>query len=228
MRILPITLLMLVLFAQAVRALDITTADGQTYKQCEVTRVEPDALRISHTNGAARITYEKLPPALQRQYFDPAKVAAYHKQVEDARQAAEAKAAEERRLHDEATAKAAKAERERLAEQARQEQESREVKEQEQREQREAEERQKTLQTVLSVVGIVLAIVVGLFFYFIPSIVGRHKTNAGAIFVFNFFLGWTFLGWVLALVWACTKDSAMDTLARQRMNMPRERGPYLE
>ncbi|PYL59399.1 MAG: hypothetical protein DMF31_06905 [Verrucomicrobia bacterium] len=55
-------------------------------------------------------------------------------------------------------------------------------------------------------VWIVLVIAVALFLYFIPSMVGRHKTDAVAIFVFNLFLGWTFLGWVLALVWACTKD----------------------
>jgi hypothetical protein len=28
------------------------------------------------------------------------------------------------------------------------------------------------------------------------------------------------LGWVLALVWAFTKDSAMEELARQHMNRP--------
>jgi uncharacterized membrane protein YqaE (UPF0057 family) len=48
--------------------------------------------------------------------------------------------------------------------------------------------------------------------YFLPNIVGHHKSNATAIFVLNLFLGWTFLGWVLALVWACTKDSAQPAL----------------
>jgi hypothetical protein len=44
--------------------------------------------------------------------------------------------------------------------------------------------------------------------YFLPTIiavVGTHH-NAGAIFVLNLFLGWTFLGWVIALVWACTRS----------------------
>ncbi|MFL6519200.1 MAG: superinfection immunity protein [Chthoniobacterales bacterium] len=44
--------------------------------------------------------------------------------------------------------------------------------------------------------------------YFFPSIVGCRKKNASAIFVLNFFLGWTFVGWVVALVWATTKDEA--------------------
>jgi hypothetical protein len=44
--------------------------------------------------------------------------------------------------------------------------------------------------------------------YFLPTIIAaicKHR-NSGAIFVLNLFLGWTFLGWVVALVWACTND----------------------
>lgn len=43
--------------------------------------------------------------------------------------------------------------------------------------------------------------------YFLPSIVGYNKRNAGSIILLNFFLGWTLLGWVIALVWASTVDS---------------------
>ena len=44
--------------------------------------------------------------------------------------------------------------------------------------------------------------------YFIPTIVAnfKHKDNTTAIFLLNLFLGWTFVGWVIALVWAATKD----------------------
>ena len=42
--------------------------------------------------------------------------------------------------------------------------------------------------------------------YFLPTIIGVSKRNGCAIFVLNLFLGWTFIGWVLALVWAFTKD----------------------
>lgn len=44
----------------------------------------------------------------------------------------------------------------------------------------------------------------GLFFYFLPAIIAganRHPSTAG-IALLNFFLGWTFVGWVVALVWA--------------------------
>lgn len=47
-----------------------------------------------------------------------------------------------------------------------------------------------------------LAVVVLL--YFVPSIVAgsRHTINTGAVVVINLFLGWTFIGWVIALAMA--------------------------
>lgn len=53
---------------------------------------------------------------------------------------------------------------------------------------------------------VAISVVIGL--YFLPTIVAalRQKSNAGAIGVFNFFLGWTFIGWVVALTWAFTVD----------------------
>jgi hypothetical protein len=42
--------------------------------------------------------------------------------------------------------------------------------------------------------------------YFIPSMIGARKRNAVPIFVLNLLLGWTFIGWVGALIWAlCEK-----------------------
>ncbi|MGH3430833.1 MAG: superinfection immunity protein, partial [Mycobacteriales bacterium] len=51
---------------------------------------------------------------------------------------------------------------------------------------------------------IIVAIAVGLAMYFLPTLVAmlRHKKNAGAIFALNLFLGWTFLGWLGALIWS--------------------------
>ena len=47
----------------------------------------------------------------------------------------------------------------------------------------------------------VIAILV---FYFLPSIVaaGRKVRHVGSVFVVNLFLGWTILGWVIALAMA--------------------------
>jgi ABC-type transport system involved in cytochrome c biogenesis permease component len=42
--------------------------------------------------------------------------------------------------------------------------------------------------------------------YFIPMYVAYYRghPNAMAIFALNLLLGWTFIGWVIALVWALT------------------------
>ena len=44
--------------------------------------------------------------------------------------------------------------------------------------------------------------------YFFPAIVAfaRKKRNWGAIFALNLLAGWTFIGWIAALVWALTHD----------------------
>lgn len=44
--------------------------------------------------------------------------------------------------------------------------------------------------------------------YLLPTIVAssRHHRQAVAIFLLNLFLGWTFVGWVIALVWSATAD----------------------
>lgn len=45
--------------------------------------------------------------------------------------------------------------------------------------------------------------------YFIPTITAyeRRHRHAGAIATLNILLGWTFLGWVIAMVWSCTSDT---------------------
>ena len=44
--------------------------------------------------------------------------------------------------------------------------------------------------------------------YFVPSILAHtnKKTNRNAITALNFFLGWTLIGWVIALVWALSVE----------------------
>jgi hypothetical protein len=53
---------------------------------------------------------------------------------------------------------------------------------------------------------IVLILLLGL--YFLPVIVAfiKEKKNAWAIFALNLCLGWTLIGWVIALVWALTYE----------------------
>ena len=51
---------------------------------------------------------------------------------------------------------------------------------------------------------ITIYVIIGLFIYFIPSIIGWNSKKASGIIVLNLFLGWTILGWVGALIWAVT------------------------
>lgn len=47
-----------------------------------------------------------------------------------------------------------------------------------------------------------------MYVYFYPTTIARRrqKRNADAILVLNLFLGWTFVGWVIALVWSLAID----------------------
>jgi len=48
----------------------------------------------------------------------------------------------------------------------------------------------------------------GFVMYFLPAIIAfaRSKRDAMSILVLNFFLGWTAIAWVIALVWALKQD----------------------
>ena len=52
-----------------------------------------------------------------------------------------------------------------------------------------------------------MAILFIVLIYFLPFIVAiaRKHLDSTAIFVLNLFLGWTFIGWVIALIWAVKK-----------------------
>lgn len=44
--------------------------------------------------------------------------------------------------------------------------------------------------------------------YFLPSLIAlvRGKRDTLAIFLLNLFLGWSVIGWIVALVWAAKND----------------------
>ncbi len=48
----------------------------------------------------------------------------------------------------------------------------------------------------------------GFVMYFLPSIIAlaRSKRDIVGIVLLNFFLGWTMIGWIVALVWAVKTD----------------------
>jgi uncharacterized membrane protein YqaE (UPF0057 family) len=55
---------------------------------------------------------------------------------------------------------------------------------------------------------LLVLIVISFAIYFFPAAVAQQRghRNTLAIFMTNLFLGWTFLGWVAALIWACTDN----------------------
>lgn len=61
--------------------------------------------------------------------------------------------------------------------------------------------------------GFAIAFILGI--YFLPDWVAQSRghPNRGSIFVLNLFLGWTFLGWVAALIWA---NSYIEKNKRQK------------
>lgn len=56
------------------------------------------------------------------------------------------------------------------------------------------------MMTALTIVLLLISAVV----YMLPTIIAacRDHPQTFPIFLFNLFLGWTFLGWVVALVWS--------------------------
>jgi hypothetical protein len=48
----------------------------------------------------------------------------------------------------------------------------------------------------------------GFVLYFLPTLIAfaRNKRDTTSILLLNFFLGWTAIGWVIALVWAVKVD----------------------
>ena len=52
----------------------------------------------------------------------------------------------------------------------------------------------------------VLTLLFLILMYFLPAIIGRDKHDAAGIFLLNLFVGWTVIGWVIALIWACIAE----------------------
>ena len=54
--------------------------------------------------------------------------------------------------------------------------------------------------------GVILLLLI---LYFLPSIIAmvKSKSNTAAILVLNLFLGWTIIGWIVALVWAVSANN---------------------
>lgn len=50
--------------------------------------------------------------------------------------------------------------------------------------------------------------------YFLPAIIAfsKNRHNKSAVLILNIFLGWTFIGWVVALVWAVSNKNTQQII----------------
>jgi len=63
----------------------------------------------------------------------------------------------------------------------------------------------------------IIAGVVLIFIYFIPSIIARDKIQFKLIFLLNLLAGWTGLGWLIALVLAIVaKSKTIDLIGEEQ------------
>ncbi|HKW33594.1 MAG TPA: superinfection immunity protein [Candidatus Acidoferrum sp.] len=53
--------------------------------------------------------------------------------------------------------------------------------------------------------------------YFLPTLIAvvfRHESDALGIFIVNFLLGWTIIGWWVALIWALASNGSPPEVRR--------------
>lgn len=123
MKVTLIALSLLIAILPLSRALDIVTPEA-TFKDIKVTKVEAEAIRITHSEGTALVDFDFLPPAMQAEYgWTPeksaarkaAKEAAIKKEEEEERMIAEAP---KRKAMEEAAKKKAEEEKQMAEERA--------------------------------------------------------------------------------------------------------------
>lgn len=59
-----------------------------------------------------------------------------------------------------------------------------------------------------------------LLLYFAPTLAATGKPQYKSVLAINFFLGWTLVGWVIALAWAVKQDSAPQVIVNQALPNP--------
>lgn len=62
---------------------------------------------------------------------------------------------------------------------------------------------------LLVLLGMLCGFAIALGLLFLPTLIAksRNHPNVLPIFLVNLFFGWTFIGWVISLIWACTRPA---------------------
>lgn len=74
------------------------------------------------------------------------------------------------------------------------------------------------------VLGGAVLLAVGALLYFLPAVIARQKPNASSVFVINLFLGWTLIGWVVALAMAVSNPSQPPVVRQTAPQVPTPTG----
>ena len=79
-----------------------------------------------------------------------------------------------------------------------------------------AEKEQAKQAATTGLACMLVGVIAGLVAYFVPTIIAmlRGHSNMAPIIAVNFFLGWSLIGWVVALSWALTAQE--KTIDKQR------------
>ena len=64
-----------------------------------------------------------------------------------------------------------------------------------------------------------------LLLYFLPAFLARKRSDFTAIFVLNLVAGWTFIGWIIALVWALSSGQQRQVAAPAQPAASPQRAP---
>ena len=56
-------------------------------------------------------------------------------------------------------------------------------------------------------------LLLSLFLYFLPAFLARNKPDFTSILILNILAGWTFIGWIIALVWALSSGRQQQVAA---------------
>ncbi len=85
------------ILAPTLQGEDVTLENGKVLKAVQVTKVEPDGIRVMHQDGLAKIPFESLPDDWKALYmFDPNKAETFRKASASAQELARSKAKEEK------------------------------------------------------------------------------------------------------------------------------------
>jgi hypothetical protein len=166
----------------------------ETYSPATLVKVSETEGFVRVNAGLLRISLTELPDSVRAKYYDMKLIAEraekQAQRVQAAKEEKERLAVTQKHMETEALFERAKAAREARGEP----------------EHPTSRAEQSAPDPDSSSVGAVMVILFGLFIYFLPSFVGRKQRNVNAIFALNLLLGWTFVGWVLALVWALYRE----------------------